>query len=91
MTTQSLDIGKMSNLELKGMLHGFIEKAKNRKQLLCVLGALQRCADEDTLFWKEYSDEQRSEIEQAIEESYDLENWVSHEEVMDKYAIWLRK
>ena len=91
MTIQNLDIGKMSNLELKGMLHGFIEKVKNRKQLLRVFEALQRCDDEDTLFWKDYSDEQRAEIEQAIEESYDPENGVPHEEVMEKYAKWLRK
>jgi hypothetical protein len=91
MNAQSLDIEKMNDLELKGMLHGFIEKAKNRKQLLRVFEALQFSTDEDALFWKDYTVEQKAEIEQAIEESYDPKNWVSHDEVMKKYEKWLRK
>jgi hypothetical protein len=91
MNAQSLDIEKMNDLELKGMLHGFIEKAKNRKQLLRVFEALQFSTDEDALFWKDYTAEQKAEIEQAIEESYDPKNWVSHDEVMKKYEKWLRK
>ena len=51
--------------------------------------ALRHTVDEDTLFWKDYTPEQKAEIETAIEESYNPENWISHEEVMKKYE-WLK-
>ncbi len=91
MNVLELDITQMNDLEIKGALHGFIEKAKNRKQLLRFMEALTSTLDEDASFWKDYSPEQRGEIEEAIEESYQPENWVSHEEVMQKYAQWLKK
>ncbi len=91
MNVLELDITQMNDLEIKGALHGFIEKAKNRKQLLRFMEALTNTLDDDTAFWQDYSPEQRVEIEEAIEESYQPENWVPHEEVMQKYAQWLKK
>jgi hypothetical protein len=86
-----INIENMNDLELKGVLHGFIEKAKNRKQLVRFAEALMLSVDEDKAFWKDYTPEQKEEIEKAIEESYDPKNWVSHEEVMQKYSKWLKK
>ena len=91
MTLLKLDIDQMNDLEIKGILHSFIEKAKNRKQLIRFVEALKQTVDEDALFWKDYTADQKAEIENAIEESYKPENWVAHEEVMQKYAQWLKQ
>ena len=91
MRVLELDVNQMNDLEIKGILHDFIEKAENREQLIRYVEALKESADEDALFWQDYTPEQRTEIEDAIEESYKPENWVSHEEVMQKYAKWLKQ
>ena len=85
MNALELNIDNINDLEIKGILHGYIEKAKNRKQLLRFFEAIRHTADEDALFWKDYTAEQKAEIETAIEESYNPENWIAHEEVMGKY------
>ena len=43
------------------------------------------------VFWKQYTQEQRAEIKLSIKESFKPENWVSHEEVMSKYAKYNKK
>jgi hypothetical protein len=91
MDVLELDITQMNDLEIKGTLHGFIEKAKNRTQLMRFIEAFNSAFDDDTVFWSDYTPEQKAEIEEAIEESYHPENWVSHEDVMKKYAQWLKK
>ena len=40
MRALELDINQMNDLEIKGILHGFIEKAENREQLIRYVEAL---------------------------------------------------
>ncbi len=39
--------------------------------------------------WDRLSPEQRADIEQAHEESFDEKNWVSHEEALKQLKKWL--
>ena len=86
MRVLELDVNQMNDLEIKGILHDFIEKAENREQLIRYVEALKEA--DDASFWQDYTLEQKAEIENAIEESYEPENWVSHEKVMSRYAMW---
>lgn len=84
----------LSELELKGYLLGIIERAKDRAQLLRFVEAVQEVSEDteedEAAFWSRYSPEQRAELEKSFEESYDPTKWVAHEDVMKKYAQWLK-
>ena len=86
MRVLELDVNQMNDLEIKGILHDFIAKAENREQLIRYVEALKEA--DDASFWQNYTLEQKAEIENAIEESYEPENWVSHEKVMSRYSMW---
>jgi hypothetical protein len=87
MKVLEMNIMDMNELEIKSILHGIIQKARNKRKLLRYFDAFKEVEVEDkTDFWAEYTPEQRADIEFAIEESFNPENWVSHEEVMAKYS-----
>ncbi|MEK7254675.1 MAG: hypothetical protein AAB316_08025 [Bacteroidota bacterium] len=41
-------------------------------------------------WWDELSPEEQKELETAIQESYDKQNWVSHEEATTMINQWLK-
>jgi superoxide dismutase len=43
------------------------------------------------IFWKQFTREQRAELKRSYDESFNPENWISHEEVMSKYAKYQKK
>lgn len=43
--------------------------------------------DQDTDYWEELSDYERSELDSAISESADESNHIEHEEVMKKFLF----
>ena len=88
-----MDIAQFNILELKGILLGIIEKAKDREQLLRVVFAVQDVVeDEDeAIFWSHYTADQRVELEKAFDESYDLSDGIPHEEMKKKHAKWLQR
>lgn len=47
--------------------------------------------NEDSDYWNELNDFEKTELEKAIEESEDDSNLVDHDEVMSKYKKWLDK
>ena len=87
-------IGSLNELELKGYLMGIIERAKDRSQLLRFAQAVAEVSEDteadESIFWSRYSPEQQAELEKSFEESYEPANWVAHEDVMKKYAQWLK-
>ena len=86
------DIMDMNELEIKNILHGLVQKAHGKQQLLRYFDAFtQDEIEEKTDFWVQYTPEQRAEIEFAVEESFNPDNWVSHEEVMAKYSKYAKK
>lgn len=95
MKVLEMNIMDMNELEIKSILHGIIQKARSKQKLLRYFDAVKDVEiEEKTDFWEQYTPEQRTEIEFAIEESFNPENWVSHEEVMakySKYSKWSKK
>lgn len=90
-------IGSLNELELKGYLMGLIERAKDRSQLLLFAEAVADVSEDteadeagEAAFWSRYSPEQQADLEKSFEESYDPTQWVAHEDVMKKYAQWLK-
>ena len=94
MDTAIKHIGSLNELELKGYLMGIIERAKDRGQLLRFAQAVAEVSEDneadEAIFWSRYSPEQQADLEKSFEESYDPANWVAHEDVMKKYAQWLK-
>lgn len=84
----------MSNLELKGGILELIAGIDDRE----ALSELKKIVSEfvgnhlkDSDYWDELSQQEQSELEQAIQESEDESNHVAHNEVMKKYNKWLGK
>lgn len=83
----------MSVLELKGSLHEMIASIEDEallSQLQEIIHDFVAQSQEETDFWDELSSEEQKELKAALEESEDERNLVSHEEVMQKYAKWLK-
>ena len=95
MKVLEMNIMDMNELEIKSILHGFIQKAHGKQQLLRYFDAFVHDEiEEKTDLWEQYTPERRAEIEFAVEESFNPDNWVSHEEVMakySKYSKWAQK
>lgn len=85
---------KMSNLELKGGILEMIAKVNDNATLEELKDLVTKFMGQhisDTDYWKELSEDEKTELEIAIKESEDEENHVSHEEVMKKYMKWNEK
>jgi hypothetical protein len=92
MKVLELNIMDMNELEIKSVLHGIIQKARNKKKLLRYFDAFKDVEiEEQSDLWEQYTPEQRAALDQSYEESFNPENWVSHEEVMLKYSKWSKK
>ncbi len=84
----------MNSLELKGgilqMIATIDDKAVLEELKELITSFAEHHAQEGD-FWNELSDFEKSELDEAIEESKHEENLVPHEEVMKKYSKWLDK
>ena len=82
----------MSKLEIKGSILELIASI-NDKDSLNELKKLisdfvgHRIKDSD--YWDELSEDEKRELEIAIDESDDESNHVEHKDVMKKYSKWL--
>lgn len=103
MEALELDIATVNDFELKGILLSLIGKAK-RKQLIRLFevlktdvstmgveGVFEDDAEDPEIFWGRFTLEQRAELEQSFEDSYNPENWIAHEDMLKKHAKWLKK
>jgi len=82
----------MSTLEIKGGLYEIISKVNDEKLLMQLYELIADIVTQnlsDTDFWDELSDDQKEELENAIQESYDDKNLLEHETVINKYKKWL--
>ena len=92
MKVLELNIMDMNELEIKSVLHGIIQKARNKQKLLRYFDAFKDVEiEEQTDLWEQYTPEQREALDLSYKESFNPENWVSHEEVMSKYSKWSKK
>ena len=77
----------MSTLEIKGGLYEMISKVNDEKLLMKLYELIADIVTQnlsDTDYWDELSDNQKKELENAIQESYDSKNLVEHEIVINK-------
>jgi hypothetical protein len=90
-----LDRTNLEANELKQFLLKLIEKAKNKAQLIRIIERVEEVYEEDAedadIFWSRFSPEQRAELEQSFEDSYNPDNWIAHEDMIKKHAKWLQK
>ena len=93
MEISELNISEMNDLELKGILHSWLEKVKNRLQLEQIAEfmrpSIEVDIEEEAIFWSRYTPEQRIELEQAFEESLDATTGIEHEVMKQKHTKWL--
>ena len=92
MNIAELNISEMNDLELKGTLHAWLEKVKNRLELEHFAEYLRPSIEEEdeATFWSRYTPEQRKELEEAFEESLDATTGTDHEAMKQKHAKWLK-
>lgn len=82
----------MSNLEIKGGLYEMISKVNDKKLLMQLYELITDIVTQnlsDTDFWDELSENQKEELEKAIQESHDDKNLIEHEVVINKFKKWL--
>jgi hypothetical protein len=95
MKALELDKTSLEATELKQLLLKLIEKAKNKAQLIRIIERVEEVFEEDTedadIFWNRFTLEQRAELEQSFEDSYNPDNWIAHEDIIKKHAKWLQK
>ncbi len=77
----------MNTLELKGSIFEKLAQIENNQELIEINDFLDAFTKEESSsnFWSNYSPEQKQDLMEAFEESYDVKNWVEHEEVIKKY------
>lgn len=90
------NVANMSDLEIKGYVFNFLQKAESRQKLIRYFEAVEYIEFEEDVEDVETSDynltpEQEAELEEAIAETYDPAKLISHEDVMKKYSKWLKK
>ncbi|MEM1320497.1 MAG: hypothetical protein AAGG75_09580 [Bacteroidota bacterium] len=84
----------MSNLEIKGGILQMIASINDKESLLELKELISQFLGnhlKDTDYWDELSEPEKQASEQAIEESEDEANHISHHLVMKKYKKWLEK
>ena len=95
MEEAKLDIVALDTSELKDFLLKLIGKAKNKAQLMRIIERVEEVFEEDAedgeAFWQRFTPQQRTELEQSFEDSYNPENWIAHEDMLKKHAKWLKR
>ena len=95
MKAAELDVTALDATELKKFLQKLIQKAKSKGQLIRIIERVEEVFEEDAedadIFWSRFTPEQRAELEQSFEDSYNPDNWIAHENMLKKHAKWLQK
>ena len=84
----------MSELEIKGGILEMVSSIKDKEtlnELKELVTNFLGSHKEQTDYWDDLSDMEKSELNQAIIESEDENNHVKHADVMQKYNKWLDK
>jgi len=83
----------MTSKEIKSSFHSLIDECKDLKLLEQFYDLLKNMQEKESGkdFWDELTDEQKSEIQMALDESEDESTLIKHEVVMDKAREWSKK
>ena len=75
----------MGNTQLKSNLHKMVDKIEDERLLSAIHSFLkQRENSEEGKMWKELTEKQKQEVLRAYDESEDVSNLISDEEVWNK-------
>lgn len=79
--------------EIRANVHQLVDEIENPQVLDHFYEALQsfRTKRSGVDFWDEFTDEQKKDLELALAETENEENWVSHEQVKQEAQQWLRE
>jgi hypothetical protein len=82
----------MALADIKSNFHQLIDKIENEELLASFYHLLaQRSQDPNGFLWESLTEEEKTELLLADEESKDPANWISDEEARQKHQQWLRK
>lgn len=80
----------MNTLELKGSIFEMLAHIENEQDLYSIHDYLYELInhDADNNFWNVYSPEQKADLMQAFDESFDSDNWIEHEDVIKHFCFF---
>ncbi len=83
----------MTIQEIKTSFHHLIDEIENEELLKKVYHLLKDYPKEKETedFWDTLTDKQKEEIDSALKESEDEDNYISHDEVKQEAIKWLSK
>ncbi len=86
----------MTELGMKVEIFEIVANAKDQNTVARIFDKVHEALEDITEenendWWDELSPAQQTRLEKSIDEIYDPENWVSHEDVMKKYEKWFKK
>ena len=86
----------MTALEMKVEILEIVANAKDHTTVSRIFYKVHQALEEDSEniendWWDDLTPTQQIRLQKSIDESYDPENWVSHEDVMKKYEKWFKK
>lgn len=82
----------MALTNIKTDFHQLIDKIENEELLAYFYQLLvQRSQGQNGQLWENLTDEEKNELLLADEESKDIHNWLSYEEVRQKHQKWRSK
>jgi hypothetical protein len=86
----------MTALEMKVEMFEIIANTKDKAKVKRIFEKIHEALEDEIElegedWWDELTPEQQLHLQKSIDESYDPNNWVSHEEVMKKYEKWFKK
>jgi hypothetical protein len=90
MKVLEMNVMDMNELEIKSILHGLIQKARNKRKLLRYFDAFKDVETEEISDgWSDLPIEEQMKLDAAIAETYDTANLVSKEDAFKMMNKWL--
>ncbi|MCF6212580.1 MAG: hypothetical protein L3J45_00990 [Flavobacteriaceae bacterium] len=80
----------MNTIELKQNFHLLIDSIENEKLLINFYNLIKkRSSTKEGQLWNKLTNQEQEELLLSLEESKNIENLVSHNEMKKKYEKWL--
>ncbi|MDB5155782.1 MAG: hypothetical protein JWR50_489 [Mucilaginibacter sp.] len=78
-------------MKIKDDFHHLIDSIENEELLQRYYSLIQKINDnQNGQLWNDLSEEVKEELMSAYEESFDINNLLSHEQVKQQHEKWLR-
>lgn len=81
----------MTTVELRNEIHMLVDEIGEEEKLQLLKAVVLTLHPQPANIMDTLTEEERKELLEAYEESFDKSKWIPHEEVMKKYKTWLTK